>query len=63
MVLIWIGLAIGIIIVSILIIKAIKTPSHEAISFASHCKKCGFKINGLKCPHCDKSFSTSNSFK
>ena len=63
MVLIWIGLAIGILIIAILIIKAIKTPSHEAISFASYCKKCGFKTNGLKCPHCDKSFSRSNSFK
>ncbi len=63
MVLIWIGLAIGILIIAILIIKAIKTPSHEAISFTSYCKKCGFKTNGLKCPHCDKSFSKSNSFR
>ncbi len=63
MVLIWIGLAIGILIIAILIIKAIKTPSHEAISFTSYCKKCGFKTNGLKCPHCDKSSSRSNSFK
>ena len=63
MVLIWIGLAIGILIVAILIIKAIKTPSHEAVSLTSYCKKCGLKTNGLRCPRCDKSFSTSNNFK
>ena len=58
MVLIWIGLAVGILIAVILIKKLLKTPSHEAVSMDSHCQICGEKINGLKCPKCTR----NNSF-
>ena len=54
MVLLFIGVAIGVLIVAILIIKAIKTPSKEVLRVETHCKKCGFQTNGLKCPRCDK---------
>jgi len=54
MVIVWIGIAVGILIVLILIIKLAKTPPHEAIRLEQYCKKCGFKTNGLKCPKCDR---------
>ena len=54
MVLVLIGIAIGILIVVILIIKAVKTPSHEVVGVDMHCRKCGIKTNGLKCPRCEK---------
>ena len=59
MALVWIGIAIGILIVIILIMKAIKTHSRDVVGFNMHCRKCGIKINGLKCPRCEK---TSQSF-
>ncbi len=59
MVLVWIGIAVGILIVVILIIKASKTPSRDVIGVDLHCRKCGIKTNGLKCPKCEK---TSQSF-
>jgi len=59
LVLVWIGIAVGILIVIILIVKAIKTHSSDVVGFDMHCKKCGIKINGLKCPRCEK---TSQSF-
>ena len=58
MVLVWIGIGLGVLITLILIRKLLKTPSHEAVSIDSHCKICGEKINGLKCPKC----SRQNSF-
>jgi predicted Zn-ribbon and HTH transcriptional regulator len=61
MVLIWIGIAIGVLITVILIIKAIKTPSHEGISMSAYCKKCGYKTHGLKCPNCDKKSTFKNN--
>jgi len=63
MVLLWIGIGIGILIVIILIAKALKTPSYEAVSLSSHCKKCGYKTNGLKCPKCNKSFSSARDYR
>jgi len=54
MVLVLIGIAIGILIVVILIVKAVKTPSQEVIGVDMHCRKCGIKTNGLKCPRCEK---------
>jgi len=54
MVLLWIGVAIGVLITVILIIKLLKTPSHEAISLDNRCKTCGNKIIGLTCPRCSK---------
>ncbi len=54
MVLVLIGIVIGIIIVTILIIKAAKTHSKDVLGFDMFCKKCGIKTNGLKCPKCEK---------
>jgi len=59
MVLVWIGIAVGILIVVILIIKASKTSSRDVVGVDLHCRKCGIKTNGLKCPKCEK---TSQSF-
>jgi len=54
MVLVLIGVAIGVLIVLILIVKAVKTSSQEVIGVDMHCRKCGIKTNGLKCPRCEK---------
>ena len=54
MVLLWIGIGLGVLIVIILVIKAIKTPSHDVLRIEPHCKKCGLKTNGLKCSKCEK---------
>jgi len=59
MVLVWIGIAVGVLLVIILIIKAIKTHSQDVVGIDMFCKKCGIKTNGLKCPKCEK---TSQSF-
>ncbi len=59
MVLVLIGIVVGILIVTILIIKAAKTHSKDVLGFDMFCKKCGNKTNGLKCPRCEK---TSQSF-
>ncbi len=59
MVLALIGIALGVLIVIILIIKAIKTPSRDVVRADMHCRKCGSKINGLTCPKCKK---TAKSF-
>jgi len=52
MVLILIGIAIGILIVAILIIKAKKTPARDIVGMAITCKKCGTRTHGLACPKC-----------
>ena len=57
MVLIWIGIAIGVLLAIVLIIKVSKTNSHEIAGVDMHCVKCGLKTNGAKCPRCK-----SNSF-
>ncbi len=54
MVLVWIGIAVGILLIIILIVKAVKTPSREVVGIDIHCRKCGIKTNGLKCPRCEK---------
>ncbi len=59
MVLVLIGIIVGIIIVTILIVKAVKTHSKEVVGMDIFCRKCGVKTNGLKCPRCEK---TSQSF-
>jgi|TARA_B100000809_G_scaffold228754_1_gene241960 hypothetical protein len=59
MVLLWIGIAVGILLVIILIVKAAKTHSLEVVGIDMFCRKCGIKTNGLKCPKCEK---TSQSF-
>jgi len=54
MVLALIVIAVGILIVIILIVKAVKTHSHDVVGVDMHCRKCGIKTNGLKCPRCEK---------
>ncbi|MCH7966885.1 MAG: hypothetical protein QQN61_03295 [Nitrosopumilus sp.] len=54
MVLVWIGIAVGILLIIILIVKAVKTPSRDVVGIDMHCRKCGIKTNGLKCPRCEK---------
>jgi len=54
MVLIWIGIAVGVLIVIILIVKAAKTSSRDVVGVDMHCRKCGIKTDGLKCPRCEK---------
>ena len=54
MVLVLIGIAVGILVVVILIIKATKTPSHDILGMNLHCIKCGAKTSGSKCPKCEK---------
>lgn len=63
MVLILIGIAVGVLIAIILFIKVVKTPSYEAVTMQSTCKKCGYKTNGLKCPRCDNNPSFSKKFR
>jgi len=53
-VLVWIGIGIGILIAIILIVKAAKTSSWEALMVDNYCRKCGLKTNGLKCSLCEK---------
>ena len=52
MVLVLIGIAIGILIVAILIIKATRTPARDIVGMDIICKKCGTRTNGLACPKC-----------
>ncbi|MFQ5497664.1 MAG: hypothetical protein ACE5DU_07260 [Nitrosopumilus sp.] len=54
MVLLWIGIAVGILIVAILIVKAKKTNPHEIAGMNMHCSKCGFETHGMACPKCEK---------
>ena len=58
MVLILIGIAIGILIVAILIIKATRTSSREIVGINIHCKKCGTRTNGLTCLKCKNKFQS-----
>ena len=58
MVLVLIGIAIGILIVAILIIKATRTSSREIVGINIHCKKCGIRTNGLACPKCNDKFQS-----
>ncbi len=54
MVLVWIGIAVGVLLVIILILKAAKTSSRDVVGIDMFCRKCGIKTNGLKCPKCEK---------
>ena len=54
MVLVLIGIAIGILLVVILIVKTFKTSSRDIVGIDVHCRKCGTKTNGLTCPKCEK---------
>ena len=54
MVLVLIGIAVGILIVAILIIKATKTPARDILGMNLNCVTCGTKISNSKCPKCEK---------
>ena len=54
MVLVLIAIAVGVLIVAILIIKATKTHSRDVMGMDLHCMKCGGITNGSKCPKCAK---------
>ncbi len=54
MVLALIGIAIGILLVIILIIKVSKTHPREVAGIDVYCRKCGLETRGLKCPKCEK---------
>ncbi len=54
MVLVLIGIAVGILIVIALIIKATKTSSRDVVGIDIFCTKCGIKTNGSKCLKCEK---------
>lgn len=63
MVLVLIGIAIGILIVAILIIKATKTPSRDIVGMDITCKKCGTRTNGLACLKCKNKFQSFGVWK
>ena len=63
MVLVLIGIAIGILIVAILIIKATRTSSREIVGINIHCKKCGTRTNGLACLKCKNKFQSFGVWK
>jgi len=51
MVVVWIGIGVGILAVTVLVLKVIKSPNNRFI--AIRCKKCGLKTSGLRCPLCE----------
>ncbi|HEY5735074.1 MAG TPA: hypothetical protein VIS47_00795 [Nitrosopumilus sp.] len=59
MVLTYIGIAIGVLIVAILIVKIAKTNPRDVAGIDVYCRKCGLETRGLNCPKCEKK---SNSF-
>ena len=53
--LLWIVFAaVGILAPIILVYKYSKTSRYDTLGFSIHCKICGKKTNGLKCPHCEQ---------
>jgi len=54
MVLAYIGIAIGVLLVIILIVKVAKTNPHEVAGSDVRCKKCGIETNDSSCPKCEK---------
>ena len=63
MVLVLIGIAIGILIVAILIIKATRTPARDIVGMDIICKKCGTRTNGLACLKCKNKFQSFGVWK
>lgn len=63
MVLIWIGIALGILVAIILAKKIIKASPRSAVTFNLYCKKCGYKTNGIKCPRCENSQQNHQKWK
>ncbi len=59
MVLVLIGIAVGILIMVILIIKATKTPSRDVLGINLHCIKCGAKTGAQSVQNVKKILSHS----
>lgn len=53
MVMLWIGIGLGIMLISAMIIKYTRTPKYDCVRIDLHCKSCGDVTNGLKCPKCE----------
>ena len=53
MVMLWIGIGLGIVLISVLIVQYIKTHKYDYVKIDIHCKNCGDRTNGLKCPKCE----------
>ena len=58
MVLAYIGIAIGVLIVLILIVKISRTSPREVSGIDMYCKKCGVETRGLNCLKCGKKSKT-----
>ncbi len=54
MVLAYIGVAIGVLLVIILIVKISRTGPREIAGIDVYCKKCGLETRGLNCSKCGK---------
>ena len=54
MVLAYIGIAIGVLLVVILIVKISRTNPREVAGVDTHCRKCGIETNGTTCSKCEK---------
>ncbi len=54
MALAYIGIAIGVLIVAVLIVKIARTNPREVAGIDDYCKKCGMDTKGLNCPKCEK---------
>jgi hypothetical protein len=54
MALAYIGIAIGVLIVLILIVKISRTSPREVAGIDVYCKRCGLETKGLNCPKCEK---------
>ncbi len=54
MVLAYVGIAIGVLLVVILIVKVAKTNPREIAGIDERCKRCGGKTNGARCTKCEK---------
>ncbi len=58
MVLLFIAIAVGVLILTILIVKYFKTNPTEVLGMDMKCKRCGMKITGTYCPKCEKDKKT-----
>ena len=54
MVLAYIGIAIGVLLVVILIVKISRTNPREVAGVDTRCKKCGAETGGMRCKKCEK---------
>ena len=55
MVMLWIGIGLGVILITALIFKYTTTHKFDYVKIDINCKNCGDRTNGLKCPKCENS--------